>query len=101
MHDALMEWKAELQEQHEAEMDQLEGKRQRETQKLRRQMKDSIVNKDAAHQAMEEMSRQDQAEIEKLRKQVELLKKGWKKEREEWQDKKKALEKDLDPNCLW
>lgn len=100
MNDALMQWKAEVQEQHEAEIDQLEGKHRREIQKLRRGMTD-MIEKDTAHQAMEEMSRQDQAEIEKLRQQVSLLKKGWKKEREEWQNKKKTLEKDLEPTSWW
>jgi len=107
MHEALLEWKADLEgkhtremdlleEKHEREMDLLEGKHQRELQKLRRSLMDTMEDDKA--KAVEELSKKDQDEINKLRQQVSLLKNGWKKERQEWQLKKKSLEKDLDPN---
>ena len=46
---------------------------------------------------MQESRQKDQTEIETLKEQVIMLKKGWKKERQEWQSKKQTLEKDLDP----
>jgi Skp family chaperone for outer membrane proteins len=99
MHEALMEWKVELEEKHEREIDHLEGKHKRELQRLQRTLLNNM-EADKAN-AMEEMRRRDQAEIETLKEQVTLLKKGWKKERQEWQSKKQTLEKDLDPTSLF
>lgn len=98
MHQALLEWKAELREKHERELDQLEGKHQRELAKQKRIMLETME----AHktEAMEESRRKDQEEIERLKEQVVLLKKGWKKERQEWQSKRQSLEKELDPNIF-
>jgi hypothetical protein len=98
MHQALLEWKAELQEKHERELDQLEGKHQRELAKLKRIMLDTMEADRT--EAMEEARRKDHEEIERLKEQVVLLKKGWKKERQEWQAKRQSLEKDLDPNIF-
>ena len=98
MHKALLDWKAELQEKHEREMDYLQGKHQRELSKLKTIMMETMeADKE---RAMQESRQKDQTEIESLKEQVIMLKKGWKKERQEWQSKKQSLEKDLDPN-IW
>jgi hypothetical protein len=99
MHQALLKWKAELEENYEQEMDLLEGKHQREMAKLRRSMM-ATIEADKA-QAIEEMRRQDKMEIEKLREEVNMLKKGWKKDKAEWQLTKTRLAKDLDPTVLF
>lgn len=95
VHDALQEWKTDLEETHERELERMQEKHERELRKMRDKMMASVEEDKV--RVIEEMSRKDQSEIAQLKKEIKALKLGWSKERKQWQATKQNLEKDLDP----
>ena len=89
VNQALEEWEKSLEEKHEEEMDQLMKQMMRQ--------KEKEMNK--LVETSQRIIAKEIKEKQNLEMQVRMLREGWNKEREEWQAKRQAISKDLDPNA--
>ena len=119
VNEALDDWEKSLEAKHQEEMDQLIRQMMEEKEKEMDQLMTQMMEQkqEEIDQLLKQMMRQKEKEMNKivetsqriiakeikekqdLEMQVRMLREGWSKEREEWQAKRQALSKDLDPSA--
>lgn len=104
MHQALLVWKKEMEEEHERDMQKLRRKFAENLDAVEQDKVRTIqvveMEKDRAIERVHRQAEKDRLELEALKKEVAMLKQGWSKEKEQWALTKKSLAKDLDPSAF-
>jgi predicted nucleic acid-binding Zn-ribbon protein len=107
MDEFLREYKVELEMKHVEDIEKLAQEAQKHIKRAiekgreeHEELKERIHHERKENKRLKEQIHQERKENEKLKEQIHQMSLTWTNERNEWEMKKEAISKDLDPNLF-